>query len=66
MKGLILFSLCLTVAAALKDITLVGIYTLNAGRTGPPYNFTVTVTDLDDDAFLVDAMNKAMAEGVFR
>ena len=51
--------LCLAASSAEKDVTIVAIYQLTSGRTGPPYNLEIIVTGLDDKATLLDAMTKA-------
>ena len=56
-------ALWFTLSFAEKDVTIVAIYQLNSGRTGPPYDVDITVTGLDDEATLLDAMEKAQNEG---
>ena len=48
-----------------KDVTLLVIDKLNACRKGSPYDNTVIVMNLAEDAKLIDVMNKAKSEGTF-
>ena len=51
--------LALTALVAAKDVTIVVISELNAGRKGPPYDGKVLVKDVADDAVLFDVMKEA-------
>ena len=55
--------LWITLSFADKDVDIVAIYQLNAGRSTPPYDVDITVKGLADDATLLDAMKKAQIEG---
>ena len=55
----------LIVAVEAKDVTILVINQLNAGRKGPPYDSIVIVLNLAEDAKLIDVMNKAQNEGTF-
>ena len=48
-----------------KDVTILEISQLNAGRKGPPYDSTTIVLNVAEDAKLIDVMNKAQNEGTF-
>ena len=61
--AVLITALWFTLSFAEKDVTIVAIYQLNSGRTGPPYDVDITVTGLDDEATLLDAMEKAKNEG---
>ena len=57
--------LALSTMVTAKDVTLLVIDKLNAGRKSPPYDNTVIVMNLAEDAKLIDVMNKAKSEGTF-
>ena len=65
MFRLLVIVLVLIVAVEVKDVTILVIKQLNAGRKGPPYDDAVIVLNLADDAKLIDVMNKAQDEGTF-
>ena len=65
MSRLLVIVLVLIVAVEVKDVTILVIKQLNAGRKGPPYDDVVIVLNLADDAKLIDVMNKAQDEGTF-
>ena len=57
--------LALSTLVASKDVTILVIEELNAGRKGPPYDATVIVQGLAEDAKLIDVMNKAQDDAIF-
>jgi hypothetical protein len=48
-----------------KEVTMLTIDQLNAGRKGPPYDSTAIIFNLADDAKLIDVMKKAQNQGIF-
>ena len=66
--SIIVIALCFAFSYAdtyVGDIyaTFLVINPVDSGRTGPPYDVDITVTGLDDEATLLDAMEKAQNEG---
>jgi len=76
LKKLFQFSLCdlimnavvalfFAVLAHGMNVTLLVIEEVNAERTGPPYDYATTLTNLPDDPVLIDVMNFAEHDGNF-
>ena len=65
MRILFLLGLSLALTLAEKQVTILAIYSLNPGRTTSPYDVDITVTNLPDDAKLIDVMDAAVDMGSY-
>ena len=63
--AVLITTLWFTLSFAEKDVTIVAIYQLNSGRTGPPYDVDVYVKGLNKEVTLLAAMEAARDDGKF-